>query len=144
MPQSSKLETTLSAPRASRSVRTGTVRRRSHAAHVVVTWTPANDGGSLTLEPTQVELEAELEASASPKWTCRQPSGSGWAEALASARCSEVLLTALSDDLPSKHLVFDLAGLLTLKLAATRPLIRVRFLPPPELAMRDLARYGMG
>jgi hypothetical protein len=102
----------------------------------------------LTLEPTQVELEAELETQAATTWVCRETSGSGWAEALFSTLCSEVLLTALSDDLPSKHLVFDLADLLTLKLAASRPLIRVRFSPPSELTMprtrRGLARYGTG
>jgi hypothetical protein len=101
------------------------------------------DGGTLTPEPTQVELEAELEAAAAT-WVCREPANSGWAEALSSAHCNEVLLTALSDDPHSKQLVFELAGLLTLKLAASRPLIRVRFLPQSKVEIRDFARYGTG
>jgi hypothetical protein len=89
-----------------------------------------SDDGAAELEATQVELEADLETPTSTAWVSRRPSGSGWAEALYSARCSEVVLTARSDDPLWKHLVFELAGLLTLKLAATQPLIRVRFLPP--------------
>jgi len=113
---------------------------------VVVAWTPASEGA--VLEPTQVELEAQLETPASATWVCREPSRTGWAEALAAAHCSEVVLTALDDDIPSRHLIFELAGLLTLKLTATRPLIRVRFLPSPELATlrlkRGLAPCGNG
>jgi hypothetical protein len=40
-----------------------------------------------------------------------------------------VLTARLGDDQPAKHLVLELAELLTLELAATQPLIRVRFLP---------------
>jgi hypothetical protein len=84
-------------------------------------------------------LEADLEAPASTTWTCRQLSG--WVEALSAARCSEVVLTALDDHPPAKHLVLELAELLTLKLAATQPLIRVRFLPAQHAHGR-LTRCG--
>ena len=123
-------------------------QRRAHAAHVVVAWTPENDGGALAPGMTQVELEAELATPAATTWVCRETSGSGWAEALSSAHCSEVLLTALSDDISSRHLVFELADQLTRKLAASRPLIRVRFSPPSELSTprtrRGLTRFGTG
>jgi hypothetical protein len=133
LPQPSNAEISRSVPRTPRSVPESTLRRRANTAHVVLAWTPVNDGGTLAPVATQIELEAELETPAATTWVCREASGSGWAEALSSVRCSEVLLTALSDDLPSKHLVFELADLLTLKLAASRPLIRVRFSPPSEL-----------
>jgi hypothetical protein len=97
---------------------------------VRVAWSPANEGGPAGLAPTEIELEAQLAAASSITWTCRQPLESGWVETLSSARCSEVVLTAqLDDDQPAKHLVLELAELLTFKLAATHPLIRVRFLP---------------
>jgi hypothetical protein len=122
-----------SMPRARTSAPEAITRRRLERARVVVVWSGVSDAGMPSLEPTEVELEAELEAAASTTWTCRTPSDFGWAEALSAARCTEVLLTAHSD-VPSKHLVFELAGQLTLKLAATRPLIRVRFLPPSDFA----------
>jgi hypothetical protein len=106
------------------------VRDSAHRARVVVAWSPANEGGPSGSPPTEIELVAELEATSSPKWTCRQSLESGWVEALSSSRCSEIVLTAmLDDDQPAKHLVLELAELLTFKLAATHPLIRVRFLP---------------
>ena len=112
---------------------------------MVVAWTAVSGDGALPLEPTRIELEAQLEQPAATTWVCREPSGSGWVEVLSAARCNEVVLTALDDDLRSKHLVFELAGLLTLELVATRPLIRIRFLPSPELAAprlkRDPTRY---
>lgn len=130
MSQQAKLEK--SSRMLARSVRKPTARRRARAAHVVVAWTAVSDGGGLVAEPTQVELEARLGSPASTTWTSREPADSGWAEALSTARCTEVLLTAPDDDLRSRHLVFELAGLLTHKLLATRPLIRVRFVPSAE------------
>jgi hypothetical protein len=141
LPQLSKVESSRSVRRAPRLLSETGPRGRANAARVIVAWSPANEDSALGLEPTQVELEAELAASAATTWTCRQPSGSGWAEELSSARCSEVVLTAqLDDDLPAKHLVLELAGLLALKLAATQPLIRVRFLPPSERTAPRLRR----
>jgi hypothetical protein len=97
----------------------------------VVAWSPANEDSPSGLTLSEIELEAELEATSSATWTCRQSLASGWVEALAASRCSEVVLTAmLGDDQPAKHLVLELAELLTFQLAATHPLIRVRFLPP--------------
>ncbi len=142
MPQPSKVEYTRSVRHAPLSVLEGGARSGANTARVVVAWCPMNDGGTTDLEPTQVELEAELETTASTTWTCRQSSNSGWAEALSAAHCREVVLTALNDDLHAKHLVFELAGLLALKLAATQPLIRVRFLPSAARAKRRSARYG--
>jgi len=53
-----------------------------------------------------------------------------WVEALSSARCHEVVLTArLGDNLQAKHLVLDLAERLTFELTEHQPLIRVLFLP---------------
>jgi hypothetical protein len=128
--QQSKVEASRTVSRIPLSLAGAAVRSRSNPVRVVVAWCKVSDDGVAALEPTQVELEADLAAPAATTWVSRRPSGSGWAEALSSARCSEVVLTARSDDAPSKHLVFELAGLLTLKLAATQPLIRVRFLPP--------------
>jgi hypothetical protein len=103
---------------------------RPNAARVTVAWTPSSQEGAPSFAPTEVELFAGLEAAQTTTWICRQRFASNWVEAIASARCSEVVLTArLGDDLPAKHRVLDLAELLTFQLAATQPLIRVRFLP---------------
>lgn len=80
-------------------------------------------------------MRVELEAAASPigaepTWTSRTPSQTSWEEALFAAACDEVVLTAeLDGDAEAKHLVLGLAERLRLKLAASHPLIRVRFLP---------------
>ena len=112
------MEPSRAVPQVPLSAPEATARSRVRTARVVVAWRPLSDGGTSQLEP------------------------------LCAARCSEVVLTAQSDDPPSKHLVFELAGLLTLKLAATQPLIRVRFLPPVEhaasRAKRRLIRCGTG
>ena len=78
----------------------------------------------------ELETDSALSGNAEPRWVCSQPSDLGWEEALSAAGCEEVVLTAeLDDDPAAKHLVLDLAERLTQKLAATHPLIRVRFLP---------------
>lgn len=101
---------------------------RHSAARVTVAWTPSNHDSAPRRAPTEIELVAGLEAD--PTWTCRQDFASKWLEAIASARCSEVVLTArLDDDPQAKHRVLELAELLTVELATTQPLIRVRFLP---------------
>jgi hypothetical protein len=101
--------------------------RPATAARVVIAWSPA-DRGDQPLSGTFTEIEARLGPSAAANASLVD---SAWVEKLSSARCSEVTLTArLGNDLPAKHLVLELAGLLTQKLTATRPLIRVRFLPP--------------
>jgi hypothetical protein len=102
---------------------------RSNAARVTVAWTPSNPDSAPRFAPSEIELVAGLEATSSA-WICRQHFASNWLEAIASARCSEVVLTArLGDDPQAKHVVLELAELLTVQLAATQPLIRVRFLP---------------
>ena len=99
-------------------------------ARITVTWTPANDAGEPQLGPSELELTAGLAPRSNTTWTSREHTGWDWLEALSSARCSEVVLTArLDDNLGAKHLVLDLAELLTFKLSETQPLIRVLFLP---------------
>jgi len=109
-------------------------RRRAAAAaserprrpRVTVAWTPPND-----VMPTEVELVADFEPSSTTgAWTWHERFRANWVEAIASARCREVVLTArIGNDAPGKHLVLELAEQLTLTLTATHPLIRVRFLP---------------
>jgi hypothetical protein len=104
-------------------------RRRNQPVHVAIAWTAC--GSAAQLGPTvEVELEAELHQSGQPGWTCREGAGVGWEEAICAAQCDEVILTAQLGRRPDeKHVVLALAELLTQKLAATQPLIRVRFLP---------------
>jgi len=99
-------------------------------AVVTVAWTPSSHDGERQRGPIQVELVAGLDAALTGASLCPQGVGPNWLEALFSAHCSEVVLTArLGDDLAAKHRVLELAELLTLKLTATHPLIRVLFLP---------------
>lgn len=105
---------------------------RGHPVQVEVAWSAP---GSLLPESAaaRVELEAKPKASGQPTWTCPRAPGWRWEEALSAAACEEVVLTAqLGDDLDAKHLVLGLAERLTQELAATKPLIRVRFLPAPS------------
>jgi hypothetical protein len=103
--------------------------RRPESARVTVAWTASNHDSAPSLAPTEVELVAPLEAAATAKWTCGERFASNWLQTITAARCSEVVLTAdLGDDLNAKHRVLELAELLTFELAATQPLIRVRFL----------------
>ena len=108
-------------------------------ASVTVAWTPNHDGVSSS-PPIEVELVAEAESAPNRTWTCSEGFGSRWVDALASARCSEVLLTArLGDDLSAKHLVLELTQLLAFTLTESQPLIRVVFLPTtsgPRVARR--------
>ncbi len=70
------------------------------------------------------------ESAANRTWTCSEDFGANWVEAISSARCSEVVLTArLGNDVPARHLVLELAELLTFSLTESHPLIRVLFLP---------------
>ncbi|HKO52951.1 MAG TPA: hypothetical protein VJV79_34820 [Polyangiaceae bacterium] len=97
-------------------------------ARVSVAWTSSEGTGTPGLAPTEIELVAGLAPNRA--WTCPQNFGSNWVEAIASAHCNEVVLTArLGDNLAAKHLVLELAELLTFKLTESHPLIRVRFLP---------------
>jgi hypothetical protein len=103
--------------------------RRSSAARVTVAWTPSNHDGT-PFAPTELELVAPLEATPTATWTCQELFASNWVQTIASARCSEVVLTArLGDDPHAKHRVLELVEHLTYELAASQPLIRVRFLP---------------
>jgi hypothetical protein len=96
--------------------------------HVVLAWSAA--GSAASGSPVRVELEAEPRDGKQLRWTCQQPQGFSWEEAISAAGCEEVELTAqLEDDWEAKHLVLGLADQLTQQLAATHPLIRVRFLP---------------
>lgn len=107
------------------------------AVQVVVDWSTAGEEPSPALS-ARVELEAdESSVGAETRWTCRELGKRGWEEALSAAACDEVVLTAELDDPRAKHLVLGLAEHLTQKLAATHPLIRVRFLPRSRGASRN-------
>lgn len=97
-------------------------------ARVTLAWTAAGDSGA----PSRPAFEVELVAAP-------RRGELGWLAELAAARCNEVVLTAhVGNDGSAKHLVLELAELLTLELTATQPLIRVLFsaepsyLPGPE------------
>jgi hypothetical protein len=96
---------------------------------VTVAWTPSSHDGERPGAGIEVELVADLDAAVTGTWLCPNGVGPNWLEALFCAGCSEVVLTArLGNDLSAKHRVLELAELLTFKLTATKPLIRVRFL----------------
>ena len=99
-------------------------------ARVTVSWQPANHDRAAQLGLSEVELVAGLEAVPNRNWTCLDGSERDWVQAIASSRSSEVLLTArLGNDLAAKHLVLELAELLTFTLRESHPLVRVLFLP---------------
>jgi hypothetical protein len=100
-------------------------------ARVVVAWSsPSDTEAGHCLAPVNLELEPSSSATAGGAWRCRELSGASWVEAISAAHCTEVVLTArLGDNGPARHLVLELAELLTQKLSATKPHIRVRFLP---------------
>jgi len=106
--------------------------RNREAARVVVAWSSTLDTeAGRCLAPVNLELEASSAANAGRTWRCRELEGASWVEAISAARCSEVVLTArLADDTAARHLVLELVELLTQRLSATKPHIRVRFLPP--------------
>ena len=113
---------------------------RTKPLHVVVAWSGPGVAAQASSAAT-AELEAERTCSGEPTWTCRQPAGLGWEEAISSPGCDEVVLTAqLGDDLDAKHLVLCLAERLTRQLAATRPLIRVCFLPGRRTGASSILR----
>jgi hypothetical protein len=105
--------------------------RSRKPARVVVAWSSSFDAeGGRCSAPVNLELEASPSTTAGRTWRCRELGGASWVEAISAARCSEVVLTArLGNDERARHLVLDLAELLTRRLAATKPHIRVRFLP---------------
>ena len=105
--------------------------RSRKPARVVVAWSsPFDAEGGRCLAPVNLELEASSSTTGGPTWRCRELGGAGWVEAISAARCDEVVLTArVGNDERARHLVLDLAELLTRRLAATKPHIRVRFLP---------------
>jgi hypothetical protein len=108
-------------------------RARNHqAARVVVAWSsPSETEAGRCLAPVNLELDQSASATAGGAWRCRELSGVSWVEAISAARCTEVVLTArLGNDGRARHLVLELAELLTQRLSATKPHIRVRFLPP--------------
>ena len=130
----------MNSPRPARPVR----RHRSHQVarvhdprtvpSVTVAWSSSNHEGASGLALTEVELVAEPEATPNRAWTCAESPGPNWVEAISCAHCSEVLLTArLGNDLSAKHLVLELAELLTFKLTESQPRIRVVFLPTATL-----------
>jgi hypothetical protein len=104
-------------------------------ARVTVAWTPSKHGGPSDLAPAEIELVSRLNADSNCTWICAPSFGSNWLEAISSAHCQEVVLTArIGNDMPAKHLVLELAELLTLELTEGQPTIRVRFLPPANAA----------
>jgi hypothetical protein len=113
-----------------RSRQVASAAERFTPPRVTVSWSPSNYEGASGESTTEVQLVAELEAASGTMWTCPNGLGSNWVEAISTARCSEVVLTArLGDDPSAKHLVFELAGQLTFKLSDSQPRIRVLFLP---------------
>ena len=99
-------------------------------ASLTVAWTPTQHGASSRLAATEIELVNGFGADAGLTWTCPGNAGASWLEALASAHCIEVVLTArIGNDLTVKHSVLELAELLTFRLTESHPLIRVRFVP---------------
>ncbi|MES1187297.1 MAG: hypothetical protein ABUL60_26000 [Myxococcales bacterium] len=97
------------------------------AARVVVAWSSSDMEAGRCLAPVNLELET---AATGGTWRCRELSGASWVEAISAARCTEVVLTArLGEDGRARHRVLELAELLTQRLSATKPHIRVRFLP---------------
>lgn len=116
--------------------------RRREAARVVVAWSSPSDlEAGRVLAPVNLELETSSSATAGGSWRCRELSGVSWVEAISAARCTEVVLTAhLGGDGRGRHLVLELAEILTQRLSATKPHIRVRFLPSPAEASTSSAR----
>jgi len=119
--------------RASRARRGAKGRESFTTARVTVSWTPKNHDGASVFAPPQLELTRELDAGPNRSWTCSDYFGFDWVDALSSADCREVVLTArLGDNIPAKHLVLELAEHLTFKLTEHQPLIRVLFLPSSD------------
>jgi len=120
----------LAQPRRRRRVRHLPAEPERVIARLTVSWTPGHHDGSSSFTQTEVELFAGLEADSTQAWTCPESVGDHWIEAIASARSSEVLLTArVGNDLAAKHLALELAELLTFRLTDSQPLIRVLFVP---------------
>jgi hypothetical protein len=116
--------------------------RRREAARVVVAWSsPSGPEAGRILAPVNLELETSSSATTGGSWRCRESSGVSWVDAIAAAGCTEVVLTAhLGGDGRGRHLVLELAETLTQKLSATKPHIRVRFVPSPAEASTLSAR----
>ena len=113
-----------------RALRSASAPEGFKPARVTVAWTPSRQDGEPQRATIEVELVAGVEATVTSAWLHPQGVGPNWIEALFSAQCSEVVLTAwIGPDLAAKHRVLELAEFLTFKLAATQPLIRVLFLP---------------
>lgn len=110
--------------------RRGAKGRESFAtARVTVSWSANNHDGMPPLTPTEFELMRKPSADRNQLWNCSDDFEIDWLQALYSARCHEVVLTArLGDDIGAKHLVLELAEQLRFKLEH-QPLIRVLFLP---------------
>ena len=107
----------------------GRALERDRGPRLTVAWTPSNPGIMSDFAPIEVELVPGPEAASNRTWTCRKGFGSNWLEAIAPARCSEVLLSArLGNDVSARHLVLELVELLAFKLRDSQPLIRVLFL----------------
>ena len=113
-----------------RSRRIARATARVPAARVTVAWTASPQDSASELGSAAFELVAELAPAPNRTWTCPERVGANWLDAISPARRSEVLLTArLDDDATVKHLVLELAELLTFRLSDSQPSIRVLFLP---------------
>jgi hypothetical protein len=128
--QQSKSELTRTAWR-TQPAASGRRARRREAARIVVAWSsPSGTETGRCLAPLNLELEPSGSTTGGRPWRCRELSDASWVEAISAARCTEVVLTArLGDDGRARHLVLELAELLTQRLSITKPHIRVRFLP---------------
>jgi len=103
--------------------------RSSSTASVTLSWIPATYDGA-RVPAAEIELTRQLDRRTSRPWICSDDAEFDWIAELSSAQCNEVVLTArLGDNLAAKHIVLELAELLTFRLAATQPLVRVLFLP---------------
>jgi hypothetical protein len=116
--------------------------RCQEAARVVVAWSsPSDMEGGRCLAPVNLELETSSSATAGGSWRCHDLSGVSWVEAISAAHCTEVVLTAhLGPNGRGRHLVLELAEILTQRLSATQPHIRVRFEPSGDAASSSSAR----
>ena len=95
---------------------------------ITVSWTRVERERGLSLMPAKLELTVSQATPQQTSWICLTPFAQNWLEIIASKPCSEVVLSGkLEDDPVSKHLVLELAERLTQELAASKPLIRVRF-----------------
>jgi hypothetical protein len=115
--------------RPTRARRIAALPHRAAPISVTVAWVTSAPELASGLRPMTLELATEPETG-TRTWTCPQGRGSDWLAALCLSGSREIVVTAeLGNDTSAKHLVLELAELLTQKLSATQALVRVLFLP---------------